>query len=405
MSGRSTRGLVVALALASGALAHGFSADATGDALVVRLRLDQYRGYLGSHDPLDRLFCRGGWCSFLVSARELHQIEASGLDFEVSQPPEAPPPSRSSAKSGSNGRYHSYQETRDRLVELAERFPGLARAFPIGRSLEGRDVYAIRISDNVDLEEAEPNLYVIGCHHAREWISVEVPLLFAQHLLERHAEDAEVRRAVAGAQLYVVPLLNPDGLEFSIHHYRWWRKNRRYNGDMSWGVDLNRNYGFMWGFDDSGSSGDPESEAYRGPAAFSEPETEALRRFMLAHPPGGSVSYHNYSQVIMFPWGYTTQPTAHAAEMEAIAGEMSRRMLRVNGRRYEYGSGAEALYLTNGDLDDWIYGTFAIPAFTIELPPSDYLSGGFFTSDAEIDLSVSENLPALLYFANHFASD
>ncbi|MCP4229968.1 MAG: zinc carboxypeptidase, partial [bacterium] len=133
------------------------------------------------------------------------------------------------------------------LRDLESRFPDMAQVITIGSSIEGRELNVIKISDNVGNDETEPNIFIVGCHHAREWISVEVPLLFAQYLLENYSGNADVRRAVNRSQIYIMPIQNPDGLEFSIHVYRMWRKNRRYNGNLSWGVDTNRNYGYMWG--------------------------------------------------------------------------------------------------------------------------------------------------------------
>ena len=155
----------------------------------------------------------------------------------------APLRGASEAAGGPNGAYHSYRELETALTDLAARFPGLARLTTIGRSLENRRVLALKISDNPGLAEDEAGLLLVGCHHAREWISVEVPLLVAERLLETYDSDPSVREIVDGCELWIVPLLNPDGLEYSIGTYRYWRKNRRDNGDGSFGVDLNRNYG------------------------------------------------------------------------------------------------------------------------------------------------------------------
>lgn len=299
-----------------------------------------------------------------------------------------------------NGAYHNYEETAAMLQELAGRYPDLAQVVSIGRSLEGRELNLLKISNHPGEEEAEPSIYIVGGTHAREWISVEVPLLLARQLLENYAGDAAVRRLLDGAQIYIMPLLNPDGLEFSIHTYRWWRKNRHYNGNFSWGVDLNRNWGFKWGYDDQGSSPDPNGEAFRGSGPFSEPETDALRLFMQGHPPTGAVFYHNFGQKILYPWEYTAEPAPDQAEMAAIAVEMSRRMAAVSGRVYRAG-GQEILYPTNGGACDWVYGTFAAPSFTIELPNATYLQGGFFTAESEILITFAENLPALLYFIDY----
>jgi hypothetical protein len=374
---------------------------------IISMRLDDYHRYVKNHSSLDRLYRLGDTYFFLVTTRELQVIEASGAaiqsreripgDFLRTQAVDR-------VQGDINGAYHNYNETNMLLQQLAAGYPTLAQVTTAGYSLEGRELNVIKISDNVNAEEAEPNIFIVGCHHAREWISVEVPLLFAQYLLEHYHDNSEVRRAVDGAQVYIMPIQNPDGLEFSIHTYRLWRKNRRYNGNLCWGVDTNRNYGYMWGYDDVGSSPSPYSGTYRGSAPFSEPETDAVRQFLLAHPPAGTISYHNYSQIIIYPWGYTYEPTADAEEMNQIAAEMSSRMFQVSGRHYEFGA-ADVLYLVNGSTEDWVYGTFGTPAYTIELPPEDAVFGGFFTSIELIDSTFRENLPALLYFINYFVTE
>lgn len=374
---------------------------------IISMTIDDYRVFLKTHPPLDRLYRQGDTYFFLVNSRELSEIEASGAVVQSREPVPGyflDTPQADRTQGDINGAYHNYNETNTLLRELESNYPGLAQVTTIGYSIEGRELNVIKISDNVSIDEAEPNIFIVGCHHAREWISVEVPVLFAQYLLEHYQDNPDVMRAVNGAQVYIMPIQNPDGLEFSIHTYRMWRKNRRYNGNLGWGVDTNRNYGYMWGYDDEGSSPDPYSDVYRGPAPFSEPETEAVRQFLLTHPPAGTISYHNYSQIIIYPWGYTYEPAPDAEEMDQIAAGMSSRMFPVNGRLYEFGA-TDILYLVNGSTIDWVYGTFGTPAYTIELPPDNALLGGFFTSLELIDSAFRENLPALLYFVNYFVTE
>ncbi|MCP5053081.1 MAG: zinc carboxypeptidase [bacterium] len=385
---------------------------------VISMNIEDYRLHQETLPQLDRVFCRDGVCYFLVNAGELNAVEASGIavleqrsleDFGFNTGLVEPVGSVGSVeadrvKGDINGAYHNSSETAAMLRDLESRYPDQAQVITIGHSVEGRELNVIKISDNVTAEEGEPNIFIVGAHHAREWISVEVPLQFARHLLENYPDNPEVRQAVSGSQIYIMPVLNPDGLEFTIHTYRWWRKNRRYNGNFTWGVDPNRNYGYNWGYDDFGSSPNTVSGVYRGPSPFSEPETAAVEQFLLAHPPAGALSYHNYSQIIIYPWGYTYAPAPNAVEMDAIAAEMSERMFQVNGNRYEYGS-SDILYLVNGDTTDWIYGTFGVPAFTVELPPEFIELGGFFTPEELIESAFSENLPAMLYFVNYFAAN
>jgi len=302
-----------------------------------------------------------------------------------------------SIQSGVNGDYHTYQELERDLVALEENYPHLVRLHDIGKSLEGRNIYALKISDNVSLDENEAEVLFIGCHHAREWISVEVPYLLGKYLVENYGSNPRVRDLVDHSQIWIVPLLNPDGLEYSVYFYRYWRKNRRYNGPGSYGVDINRNYDYMWGFDNEGSSPDTFSEVYRGPAPFSEPETQAIHDLFLQRKFQALISYHNYSQVILYPWGYTTEPSPKDALLSEMARNMSQLIRSESGRIYEFGAAGSQLYLTNGDTTDWALGIYDTPAFTIELPPIDELQGGFFNAEEDISTIFQENLPAALY--------
>ncbi len=302
-----------------------------------------------------------------------------------------------SVLSSINGEYHSYKELEADLAGLQAAYPNLAKLYTIGTSLEKRSIYALKISDNVSLDEEEAEVLFLGCHHAREWISVEIPYLVGKYLLENYDTNAEVRRLVNQSEVWVVPLVNPDGLEYTIHFYRYWRKNRRLNADGSYGVDINRNYGYRWGYDNKGSSPEPGSAVYRGPAAFSEPETRAVRDLFLQKNFRAMITYHSYSQVILYPWGYTEAPSDKDALLRQIASQMSALMEPVNGRFYEFGQAGAELYLTNGTTDDWTFGTAGIPSYTIELPPIDQLQGGFFNPEEDIQSIFRENLPAALY--------
>ncbi len=298
--------------------------------------------------------------------------------------------------SGANGAYHSYQELAAELKSLTQKYPALAQLKELGPTHEGRYILALKISDNSALNEPEPGILLLGCHHAREWISVEVPLLIARYLLEHYQDNLAIQRLVNEAQIWVLPLVNPDGLEYSIRVYRYWRKNRRLNDDGTFGVDLNRNYGFNWGIDNRGSSPNPASEVYRGPAPFSEPETRAVRDLFYENRIQALISYHSYSQVILYPWGFTTTPAEKNSLLFFLAQRLSDLITGVNGRRYTFGQASTLLYLTNGDTTDWAYAVAGIPAFTIELPPIDILQGGFFNAEADIQPIFAENLPAAL---------
>jgi len=307
------------------------------------------------------------------------------------------PPSRVHSVGGINGVYHSYAEMEREILQLGKSYPNLVSISSIGESLEGRHLYAIKISDNASLDEDEAEVLILGCHHAREWISLEIPLLLAKHLASNYYTDAGIRKIVDHSAVWIVPCVNPDGLEYSIHFYRYWRKNRRQNTDGSFGVDLNRNYGAQWGLDDQGSSPYPASDVYRGTAPFSEPESSAVRDLCDRRGFMGLISYHSYSQIILHPWGYTEDPPEESELLSGLSETMSRLIQPVNGRTYLW-SQAFGLYPTNGDTTDWALAAYGIPAFTFELPPVDILGGGFFNAEEDIQEIFSENLPALLYF-------
>lgn len=335
----------------------------------------------------------------LAKSQELSLFQRLGLSFCLETPlfpPAQPTRSTLFLTSGGNGDYHSYDEVTKELKNLAQKYPDICLAKEIGRSIEGRALWALKISDKVTTKEAEPAILFLGGHHAREWISVEIPLYLGRYLAENYGSNSLVRNLVDQSQIWIVPLVNPDGLEYSIKFYRYWRKNRRLNNDGSYGVDLNRNYGFNWGIDNRGSSPNPSSETYRGTAPFSEPETRAVRDLFYQYSFVALVSYHSYSQVILFPWGYTTMPPDQFELLFNLSKRMSDLMVKVHGRRYDFGQASTLLYLTNGDTTDWAYGVAGIPAFTIELPPIDILHGGFFNAESDILSIFEENLVAAL---------
>lgn len=352
--------------------------------------------------PLDPLLDDGLKVYFLVERKYLDSIQEAGYVFTIEtgrfqHKGEKYLRLQADGAGGLNGAYHSYRELAAELKSLAASYPTLARLYVPGQSLENRNIYALKISDNPGLSEDEPGIALLGGHHAREWISVEVPLLIGRYLLENYSREDRVRALVNSAEVWIIPLVNPDGLEYSILNYRLWRKNRRLNQDGSYGVDLNRNYSYEWAHDDIGSSPEPSSAVFRGTGPFSEPETEAIRKLFQNQRISAAISYHSFSQSILYPWGYLDQPPEDESLLQGLAQDMAGLISQVNGRVYQTGRAAASLYLTNGDFADWAYGFFRIPAFTIELPPVDLVQGGFLNSESDIEPIFRENLPAVLY--------
>ncbi|MDZ7309769.1 MAG: M14 family metallopeptidase [candidate division KSB1 bacterium] len=291
------------------------------------------------------------------------------------------------------GLYHTYAEINDELHKLATDHPQIARVSTIGKSVEGRELWAIKISDNVTQDEDETEAVFLGCHHAREWIAVDVPFLLASQLVNQYGTDTTITRLVNQAEIWIIPMVNPDGHQYSVTTDRLWRKNRRNNGDGTFGVDLNRNYSYQWG--GPGSSGDTYSEIYRGSAPFSEPETQAVRDFLQQRQTRALISYHNYSQLILYPWGYTNAPAPDEPLLQDLAVAMADRIRAVHAVTYTPQQSSE-LYLSSGDTTDWLYGVFHVPNFTIELRPRS-ASPGFELPESEITPTFEENLPAALF--------
>jgi len=271
----------------------------------------------------------------------------------------------------------------------------------IGASVEGRPILAVKVGAAADAAN-RPNVLFMGTHHAREWVSTEV----AMQLIRWLADSAGA--LLATRDIWVIPVENPDGYQYTFTTDRYWRKNRRPNGDGSFGVDLNRNYPEFWAYDDAGSSGSTGTETYRGTAPASEPETRAVIAFHAAHPPVVSVSYHTYSGLILYPYGF--RPGALAPDLplfRALAGTdltpEVRDSVPASFHTYYHPGPGWNLYPTNGEYTDWAYRAHGTLAFTPELtsgcctPDSGLYYGFVFPDDSALVTRVfRDNLPFAL---------
>jgi carboxypeptidase T len=273
------------------------------------------------------------------------------------------------------------------LRALADLAPDRAAMFPIGGSVEGRPLWALRIGRNAP---DAPRMLIDGTQHAREWISTMVTTCVADRLVRGYDRDPAIRAFVDHTELWVVPVVNPDGYQYSWGTDRYWRKNRR----DRFGVDLNRNFGVAWG--GAGSSGSERSETYRGKYAFSEPESAALRDLVRREHIGLHVDFHAYSQLVLYPWTYTRAPAKDRERFAALGDRVAAAILATHQQRYERLSGAE-LYPAAGSLTDWMYGDAGAASITVELRPGR--SGGrtgFVLPPAQIRPTCDEGLAAVL---------
>jgi hypothetical protein len=255
--------------------------------------------------------------------------------------------------------YRTLAEYEADLTALQTAHPTLVRKFSLGNSVEGRPISAVEITAGVGgADDGRPGYAIFGLHHAREWPSGEVAMEFAEDLADAYGTETRVTDLLDAVRVFIVPVVNPDGLVYSQTTEPMWRKNA-----PSRGVDLNRNYGAGWG--GSGASRDPDDETYRGPGPFSEPESQAVHAFSQSHHLMNVQAIHNISGDVLRQPGFDEYGTAAPDEaamrilgdaMGAAAGYTSRTAL--------------AFGEIHGATEDWNYIAQGAFGYTIELGPS-----------------------------------
>ena len=337
-----------------------------------------------------------------IPPERMADLEASGLSYKVlidDLGPSARQHLRRPAARGTWDDYMNLAEILSYINGLETTYPALCDVFSIGTSLEGRDIWVLHITGTAS--GSKPAVFYHSLIHCREWITAPVVLYLADHLTSNYGSDPDITALVDGLDIYLAPCVNPDGYVYTWTSERYWRKNRRNNGDGSYGVDLNRNWGFGWGYDNYGSSPYTSDETYRGPSAFSEPETQVLSSFISSDPNIlAYMDYHSFSQLILWPWGYDcfggpSEPDA--TTFSDLGNTMQSLIQSVHGKYYDAGPICETIYAANGGSVDWVYGAEDRFGFTIELRPSSGGLEGFSPPATEILPTCEENLPAILH--------
>ncbi|NTV83466.1 MAG: zinc carboxypeptidase, partial [Bacteroidales bacterium] len=270
---------------------------------------------------------------------------------------------------GTCGGFLTIDQCMEHLDNMATQYPDLVstRSALNYETHNGRELYWVRLSDNPNTNEDEPEVLYTGMHHAREPIGMQLLVYYMYYLLENYDTDPDVKYIVDNFELYFIPVINMDGYAYNIQSQPNgggnWRKNRRQNDDGSFGVDLNRNYGYKWGYDNSGSSPEPSDDTYRGPSAFSEPEIMCIRDFCEDHEFRSALNYHSYYPLLLYPWGWNPNPCEHDAVFHAHAEILT------TENAYPYGPGNTSIYPTNGGSDDWMYGEQTTKDFIYSYTP------------------------------------
>lgn len=368
---------------------------AVGCAAVESLALDVWSEQRGPGMPLD----------IVIERRSFARLGALGASWEILVPdvdaaiaeetarlhrPAAARPADWFAE------YRDFTAITARLRELAEIAPDRASLHAIGASIEGRPLWAVRIGPTGAAADAALPMLIDGTQHAREWISAMVATCVADRLVRDGGRDPAIRSFVEHTALWVVPVVNPDGYQYSWSGSRLWRKNRR----GGFGVDLNRNFAVAWG--GTGSSGQRGASNYRGEYPFSEPETAALRDLVKRERIAMHIDFHAYGQLVLYPWGYTGTPTRDRDRYAAIGDRMASALYAAHGTAYKLMQAVE-LYPASGDMSDWVYGEADALSYTIELRPSGGL--GFILPPEQIRPTCDEGLAAVLALRDAMPSD
>jgi hypothetical protein len=305
--------------------------------------------------------------------------------------------------------YKSYDEPvtgiKAQLRRIHAAYPELTQLKTIGRSVQKRPILAMRITNEKSGQD-KPQVLYLTTHHAREWVATQMGMRLINYLTEKYGASARVTDLLDSVEIWVVPVANPDGYQYTFTNERLWRKNLRDNdGDgqitLLDGVDLNRNFATHWGYDNEGSSPSWQDATYRGPAPNSEPETQAVVDFIESKDFKYAISYHTAGNLILYPEGWqVSTPSLDDPIFVAQAGTDAIPAIwdSINDVGYNPGVGAD-LYVTNGDFEDWAYTEARVPTYVVELtlgygfefPDDEALVQTVFEDNLEFALSLAES--------------
>ncbi|WP_052745565.1 M14 family metallopeptidase [Allosalinactinospora lopnorensis] len=299
--------------------------------------------------------------------------------------------------------YHTYDELTGVVDKVVADFPSLAEKTSVGSSHEGRDIMAVRISGEEEAGEDKPEVLFTHQQHAREVLTVEMAIYLLTMFTEEYGSDERITELLDSRTIWILPSVNPDGAVYDTESgsYRNWRKNRQPNsGSNAMGTDLNRNWDYNWGCC-GGSSGSPYSQTYRGASPESAPEVNVVADFVRSRVVDGEqritahIDFHTYGELVLWPYGYTydeTGPGMSRDDYDAHA-ELGELMAETNGYTPQQSSD---LYVTDGSINDWMWGDQGIFSFTFEMHPGSFTGGGFYPPGGVIEEETARNRDAVL---------
>ena len=349
-----------------------------------------------------------GLLNITATPEEIAEIEQLGYQTErqdgMPRTQDATPLDFPSADSN----YHNYAEMTSAINSAVAAYPNILSQRSIGNSYQGRQMVALKISDNVGTDEDEPEVLFTAHQHAREHLTIEMALYLINELTTKYGTDSHVTDLVNSREIWIIPDLNPDGGEFDIStgSYAGWRKNRQPNsGSSNVGTDLNRNWPYKWGCC-GGSSGSTSSETYRGPSPSSSPEVTNVINFVNSRRVGGvqqiktNIDFHTFSELVLWPLGYTTANTGSDMTQQQYNtfATLGQQMAATNNYTPEQ---ASDLYITDGSIDDWLWATQGVYSYTFEMYPSSGGLSSFYPPDEVITRETTRNRAAVLLLLDY----
>jgi carboxypeptidase T len=337
------KGILFVIAMISGT---AFAAES----LIVRFDLtDSMKKYLKENEfDITGVNYKTMEIEALLNDEELSQIQNQKTTIKFSFP--------QNLLAGPDNRYKNPDEILDFVNRIHAQYPDITELKVIGKTIEGREIHAIKISDNAKTAEKEPVFLVNAMHHAREVMTPEITTDMIEYLTTNYEKDAEVTKWVNSTEIWVIPMFNLDGNNKMWNEDSMWRKNTR-NGH---GVDINRNYPAGWN-SCNGSSASTSAQDYRGTAPASEPETQAMMNFVGSIKPVFNISYHSYSEIVIYPYGCRPRRTPAEEAVETVGAEIGKKL------DYKPGTAWQLLYNADGGDIDWMYTEHQVIPYVIEV--------------------------------------
>jgi carboxypeptidase T len=337
------KGILFVIAMISGS---AFAAES----MIVRFDLtDSMKKYLKENEfDITGVNYKTMEIEALLNEEELSQIQSQKTTIKFSFP--------QNLLAGPDSRYKNPDEILDFVNRIHAQYPDITEVKVIGKTIEGREIHAIKISDNAKRDEKEPVFLVNAMHHAREVMTPEITTDMIEYLTTNYEKDPEVTNWIKSTEIWVIPMFNLDGNNKMWNEDSMWRKNTR-NGH---GVDINRNYPAGWN-SCNGSSASTSAQDYRGTAPASEPETQAMMNFVATIKPVFNISYHSYSEIVIYPYGCRPRRTPAEEAVETIGAEIGKKL------DYKPGTAWQLLYNADGGDIDWMYTEHQVIPYVIEV--------------------------------------